>query len=214
MKITAINGSPKISGSVSGMIIRQLEQFLGEEARLYHAMSLVREPADPVTLREMLDADVLLAAFPLYVDGLPAPLVELLARLAGAAGETSAKPLVYAAVNCGFYETAHTAPALDMMRHFTERAGLAWGRGLGIGRGGMLGSMGDSWAHGPAHRVHGALLEMAAGMGRGESGPDVFTAPLFPRFLYMAGGNMNWRRLAKKNGVRKKLNERPYATTL
>ncbi len=215
MKIAAINGSPKTKGSLSGLILEQLEQQSGEPIALYHALGLTREETPPETLLEMLNADALFVVFPLYVDALPAPLVELLSRLARAARDDvrgmSQSPVVYAVVNCGFYEASQTKLALAMVRHFARRAGLAFGYGVGIGCGPMLSSMGKDWSKGLAAGVHAVLRTLAADARQGLSGPDVFTRPKFPRALYKGAAHMGWRRLAGQNGVRGQLRAKPYA---
>lgn len=215
MKILAINGSPKAKDSLSGLIIGQLERLYGEPIATYQAARLVREQTPPETLAEALRADALLIVFPLYIDSLPAPLIELLARLARAASDSAdgkeRKPRVYAVVNCGFYEAEQTEPALAMVRHFARRAGLPWGCGVGIGCGPMLASMGGDWSKGLAAGVHAALWALMDAARHGISGPDVFTRPKFPRALYKAAAHMSWRQMAKKNGVGGRLRARPYA---
>jgi len=211
MRITAINGSPKEKGSVSELIIEQMEQILDEKAQTHQAMRLVQADTAYETMKGILDTDVLLIVFPLYVDSLPAPLIELLTRLEGAAHSMNATPRIFVIVNCGLYESEHPALALNMVEHFAQRAGCIWGYGLGIGCGGMLASMGNDWSKGPVGSVYAALCDMAAAMREGRSGQNVFTSPKFPRFLYIAVTNMGWRIEAKKNGARGKLKRRPYA---
>ncbi|MCL1854863.1 MAG: NAD(P)H-dependent oxidoreductase [Clostridia bacterium] len=211
MKVTAINGSPKAEGSISGLIIKHTEQILGEKMQLYHALRLVQGKTAHETVEAILDADVLLVVFPLYVDSLPAPLTELLTRLEDAARCVSVNTRVFAIANCGLYEPEHTALALDMVRFFAERSGFEWGCGLGIGRGGMLASMGKNWSGGPVSGVYAALCNMADAMRDGRREKNGFAAPKFPRFLYIAAANMGWRTQARQNGVRKRLKAQPYA---
>ncbi len=210
MKITAINGSPNIKDSLSGRIIGQIEKLLGVKTEARHAIKLINSTAKEDAFA-LLDADVLLIVFPLYVDSFPMPLIEVLTRLKEAAKGAASKPRVYAIVNCGLYEQEQTALVLNMARHFAEESGLPWGYGLGIGHGGMLSSFGDDWSKGPASVVYKALSEMAGAIHGGSSGPDVFAAPAFPRFLYNLAANWGFRSMAKKNGVLKTIRARPYA---
>ncbi len=211
MKITAINGSPNTKDSLSGRIIGQMEKLLGEkiEARQAIRMLNVETAADDASA--LLDAGALLIVFPLYVDSMPMPLIEALTLLRDAAKRSVAKPRVYAIVNCGLYEAEQIALSLNMARHFAEEAGLPWGYGLGVGHGGMLSSFGDDWSKGPASGVHKALGDMAAAIRAGKSGPDVFTAPNFPRFLYCLAANWGFRMGAKRNGALNTVRARPYA---
>ncbi|MCL1906131.1 MAG: NAD(P)H-dependent oxidoreductase [Clostridiales bacterium] len=210
MKIVAINGSPKAKGSVSELIIAQIEHILDEKIQTHQAVRLVQGYTTQETLTAILDADILLIVFPLYVDSLPASLIELLTRLEDAAHSIIASPHIFVISNCGLSEPEHTALALDMVKHFAERTGYVWGYGLGIGRGGMLASMGNNWSKGPVSNVYAALCDMTCAMCEGRSEQNKFIAPKFPRFLYIATANIGWRIQAKRNGVRKKLNSRPY----
>ena len=210
MKITAISGSPKSEGSVSELIIKQVEQILGEEIQIYHAARTVQSETSPDILNIILNADILLIVFPLYVDSLPAPLIELLTRIEQIARKGDKKPRVYSIINCGLHESEHNILALDMIKYFTERAGLSWGYGLGIGHGGMLASMGENWSKGPAGGVYAAIRDMVGSMREGKGGDNVYVAPKFPRFLYIAAANLGWHMQARKNGVLKQLKAQPY----
>lgn len=211
MKITAINGSPKANGqSTSGVLIAQAGKLLREEIKAYRASQLVSGQTPCEALTDLLNSEALLIVSPLYVDSLPSPLIELLTRLEEAARDCEQKPIVYAVVNCGYYEAKHTELALDMIRHFAHRAGLPWGYGIGIGGGGMLLGFAENFEKGPSSSIHCALSEMAAAISNKEAWQNIFVVPKFPRFLYKAAANLGWRLTARRNGVRI-LNSRPYA---
>jgi len=212
MKITVINGSPKMSAGISGLIIKQMERHLNESIDVYHAAQIVKQKEESQTeiFAKILDCDALLIIFPLYVDSLPASLIKLLTNLERISPDISIKPQVYAIVNCGFYEAAQNATALDIIKCFAQRTGLPWGYGIGIGGGGMLSSMGDNWSKGPVSGIHKALYDMAVAINAKESKPSIFVGPKFPRFLYMIAADLGMRRLAKKNGV-KNIRFKPYS---
>ncbi|MCL1847027.1 MAG: NAD(P)H-dependent oxidoreductase [Coriobacteriia bacterium] len=216
MRITAINGSPKTKGSTSEQIVKQMERILGEEICLYHVRHLTQDTsvceseALGMSCEALLDTDVLLIVFPLYVDGIPAHLIELLTRLEVATRDMSVAPHIYAVANCGLYEPEHAALALDMIGHFAKRAGLTWGCGLGIGGGGMLSSMGSDWSKGPASSVDAALRTLVDAMREGESLQHAFVVPRFPRFLYIAAANMGWHLQARRSGAQKRMKAQPY----
>lgn len=210
MKVVAINGSPKAKGqSMSGRIIGQMEKILGEGIKTYQAIRLVRTETPTEVLENILSADVLLIVHPLYVDSLPAPLIELLTRLENASRDRIIKPWVFAIVHCGYFEPQHTTLALKMAEHFASRAGLTWGYGLGVGGGPMLSSSGDNWEKGPAVTVYNALRDMAATIREKKTGQNIFVAPKCPRFLYKAIANFGWRYEAGRNKA-PKLRARPY----
>lgn len=207
MKITAINGSPKTAG-ISALIIKQMEKLLDEPIEKHHAIQLVRTDTPTETIGGMLEADILLIVFPLYFDSLPFPLIELLTRLENTIQRSTALPQVFAIVN-GALDAAPTNLALEMIEHFTYKAGLVWGYGIGIGAGSMLYNAGDNWEEGLASGIHSNLSILAAAMKEKKSGTNIFIAPDFPRFLYKAIGNFNFWFEAKHNGV-SNLRERPY----
>ena len=216
-RIAAINASPKTTESVSGLLIEKMGELLNTKIEVTQAVQLTRPESAPETISQtvagILNADVLLVAFPLYVDSLPAPLIKLLTLIEQAAKASSTPlPRVYAICNCGFYEAKHTRIALKMVRHFALRAGLRWGYGVGIGCGGLAYALNNNMAKGPAANVHTALCalgEAIRGNNTNESA-DVFVTPKIPRFLYKLGGNMGWRQMAKRNGVQKQIFARPH----
>ena len=62
--------------------------------------------------------------------------------------------------------------------------------------------------------VRKALNLVAAAVDRGEPVPpeaaDRMGRPLLPRWLYLALGNWNFKRQARKNGVIGRIHSRPY----
>ena len=211
MKITVLNGSPKMSAGISGLIIKQMERHLNTNIDVYNAIHLVRkDDLNEEKIIKIFDCDALLIIFPLYVDSLPAPLIKVLTAIERFSQEISTKPQVYSIVNCGFYEASQNTLALEMIKSFALRVELPWGYGIGIGGGGMLSSMGDNWSKGPVSGIHKALYEMAVAIKDKKSGQNVFVGPKFPRLLYLIAADLGMRRLAKKNGA-KNVRLKPYS---
>ena len=209
MNISAINGSPKTKKNASGSIIRQMEKLLGVNVETHHAAQLVSGETPGETIINILSSDALLIAFPLYVDSLPAPLIELLSRLENAVRGGAAKPRIYAIVNNGFFEASQNTLALEMIEHFARRTGMPWGYGIAIGGGGMLVGLGEDWSKGPSSGIYRAMREMAGAIREKRSGPNVFVTPKMPRFIYRIAGDLGMRRFAKKKGVFN-LRDKPY----
>lgn len=207
MKIVAINGSPKTTG-ISTLIITQMEKLLDERIEKHDAMRLVRADTPQKAIAEMLEADILLIVFPLFVDSLPSPLIELLTRLEITVCHGAAIPRIFTIVN-GALDSAQTALALEMIEHFACRAGLPWRYGIGIGAGSMLYNAGENWEKGLASDIYHALCDMATAIKEKRSGQNIFIVPKFPRFLYKTVANMSFWREAKRNGVGN-LRARPY----
>ena len=179
MKITLINGSPKRRDSASGVILSQLKGYMKSDASLCELHFFTPHP-QPEQLQAAADSDVLIFAFPLYVD-------------------------VYAILNCGFYEGCQNAVAIKMMENWCCRSGLEWGYGIGAGGGGMVSALANVPAgRGPGASLGKALCRLAEDSAAQRAGETVFVQMDFPRFAYKAAAEMGWRQAVKKNGMKTK----------
>lgn len=204
MKLMLINGSPKVSGSASAAILNELNSYM-EGYTVSQCAFHGNSRLTPALLEELIEQDVLVFAFPLYVDGIPSHLLRILVELESEFKNRPHERVANAIVNAGFYEGQQCVNALDMMKLWCEKAGVRWGQGLGIGGGGMLAGLSNVPAgKGPKKNSSSALRELANAIGERKSGDNLFITPNFPRFLYIAGGNMGWRIQVRKNGFRVK----------
>lgn len=198
MKILFINGSPKSSNSASEIWINALRWQLGDsnEYATLWAMGLSK--------REFIDGfagiDAAVFVFPLYVDGIPSHLLRLLYE----SKDELANPdvAIYAIANNGFFEGTQNAPALDMIRHFCETAGVKWGQGMGIGGGGMASAA--PVGVGPLKSIGVVMKSLADNISGKTSGENLFVQPNIPKLFYKYGGHSQWKRSAKKNGLKLK----------
>ena len=207
MKISIINGSPKVNG-VSSLIIKQMEKLLDIPLKYYQATKLVHKETPSEDIEEILASDVLLIVAPLYVDSFPAPLIELLTRLENHVNPETSKPQVFAIINAAF-DVSQTALSLEMVEHFANRSGFPWGYCVGIGKGSMIYSAGENWEKGPASAVNLALLDLAEAIKLKASKPNVFVEPNFSGFLYKLIANISFFIEAKRNKAGK-VGARPY----
>lgn len=204
MRVALINGSPKPEGSASGAILGYLTGLLETEHELVRVHLNSPQP-DGGKLALILGSDAAVWAFPLYFDGIPSHLIPSLQQLEKGGGRKGAGPRIYVLVNCGFYEAQQTRLALQMMRNWAGRAGLEWGRGCGIGAGGMLPSLRKvPLGAGPLKNLGKELRLLAAAIGGRGGGDDSFINPNFPRWAYKLGAEMGWRRSIKANGLKVK----------
>ena len=205
--IVVINGSPKAKDSTSAMFIDQLQALITTPMTTYQARKLIRKKDVLQRLSEILQTDVLLFVSPIYVDALPAPLVKLLTLFEQVKAQSTAPPArVYVLFNCGFLEPRNTELALNIMQNFCIRAGLVWGYGVGLGSGGFILTQRDHMAKGIAFKVYAAVCALANSIQSGDVGkPNAFATIKMPRFIYNIGGNIGWRKLAKENGISKKM---------
>ncbi|GAA0725093.1 hypothetical protein GCM10008905_19860 [Clostridium malenominatum] len=205
MKIALINGSPKVKYSSSECVLQALKSILPKEHEVmeYHfRMSNLSE----FNLEQIRESDILVFAFPLYVDGIPSHLINCLYQIERF---FNTKPLreitVYAIVNCGFYEGKQNVIALEMIKNWCEKTKLNWGQGIGIGGGGMLPMLaGLPDGKGPKKNLSKALKTIANSIAIGVTEDDIFISPNFPRFAYKFAAEMGWRKQIKENGLRGK----------
>jgi NAD(P)H-dependent FMN reductase len=208
MKITLINGSPKPKDSVSGLIAEALRKRIGAEALRERTSAaadcacalcnVVKQERGEI-IEAMRGSDALVFIFPLYVDGLPSHLLRLLDEERDRIAEAAPGATVYAVLNNGFYEGRQNALALEMMRSFTVRAGLTWGRGVGVGAGPM--TFFAPIGRGPMKRLGAALDALAKDIPERAAADDYSFEPNFPKFLYEAAAHHTWRRAARKRGL-------------
>ena len=202
MNILMITGSPKKNGSASRAILLGLEQYLKDAAAdsvITHAHSLDTDIGEKAAA-----CDVLVLAFPLYVDGIPSHLLSVMEQMERSRCIRERTP-IYVVVNCGFYEGEQCGIALEMAKHWCERCGAKWGGGLGFGGGGGLDMMDMApMGCGPKKNLGNALREVAESIVSGAGWEYRFASVNFPAFMYRLGAQSMWRRMAKSNGLRRK----------
>ena len=225
-KAVLLVGSPRGLQSVSRslgqrLLVRLASGGLAVETHSIYG-ALDSPDKEKALMAAALSADLLGFSFPLYVDHLPAPVIQPLDRLAVGRRELRAAPRarLAALVQCGFPETLQNKPALDIMRRFAELNGFEWAGGLALGMGGAAG--GRPMPEKPSGLLRSVLLALdqaAAALAAGERIPqetiDLLAKPMMPKKLYFLAANWGWRQQARKNGRkagrRIDLRARPYA---
>lgn len=130
MKTVVLNFSPKRKQSNSGYFLK----LLGVQA-VEHISGIGNFQN---IYKRIEDADVIVVAFPLYVDAIPSHMLAFFKELEENLKNLPVSGKLYGIANNGFYEGEQCQAALDMLRIFCMRTGLTWGGGIGIGGGEML----------------------------------------------------------------------------
>lgn len=205
MKIALINGSPKVKESASDCVLQGLISYLGKEHNII-ATHFKSHELKVEQMEILSECDVLVFAFPLYVDGIPSHLLHCLMSLQEyLLGAGKKEIMVYALVNCGFYEGKQNALAIEMMQHWCKRSSLKWGQGVGIGAGGMLLSLKNvPPGHGPNKNLGNTFETLSANILKSAEGKTVYMNTNFPRFAYKIGAEMGWRKMVKDNGLKRR----------
>lgn len=205
MKIALINGSPKSKQSSSEVALKDLQTCLSNDNEI-----IKYNFKKPVLTKEeiegLLNCDVLVFSFPLYVDGVPSHLLNCLCQIEEVAKNINDKSItVYAIANCGFYEGHQNKWAINIIKNWCIRAGFKWGQGIGIGCGGALSAMsGLPLGKGPKGRMGIIFKSFADNINSKSKAEDVYFSLNFPRFLYKLMAEFGWRQTIKQNGLKAK----------
>ena len=213
-------GSPRGKGSASLALGNYLLEGLSKAGctvstvTLYAALATEERERD--FLRQVDQADLLVLATPLYVDSLPARVIEALELIAGYRGaQTQPRPLQFAAlINCGFPEARHNESALRICRQFARETGLEWAGGLGFGSGGVVTGQPLGREKGLLRNWTRALRLSSAALAEGRSIPgeaeELIARPLMPKRLYTFFGNLGWWQSTPWFGLTTHFMARPY----
>ncbi len=201
LRIALINGSPKAKDSASECLLEELKNQLKDSVVSEYSFR-TSELKNP---EEVIDHDVLVFAFPLYVDGVPSQLLYCLEELKEQLKGHKTHILVYAICNAGFYEGHQNQYALQILRNWCIKSGVTWGQGIGIGGGGMVHSLRNvPRGKGPKKKLSQALDDLADNIMRMSSADNIYVNPGIPRVLYKLAAEMGWRQNVKANGLKTK----------
>ena len=202
MKICIINGSPKESKSTSELLIGYLMPFIkGNEIITYN---VCKTDFSKTQFSQIQSSEVLIFAFPLYIDSINSLLLRFLIELQKR--EFRNKNInVYCIINNGFYEGRQNHVAADIMKNWCKAAGLIYGQTLGVGAGEMLPFLKDiPLGYGPNKNIGIALQKLSQNILSLNQGEDLFIAPNWPRFLWKIQASLCfWYPRAKKNGLKR-----------
>jgi len=219
-KALLLVGSPRGAASVSHSLGNRLLTHLKERGLNTDKAFINTALETPLKTCQMLEAvaacDLLILAFPLYVDHLPAPVIRVLKMIAEEKScHYPAKPQALAAiVNCGFPETIHCQPAANIVKIFAEQTGFTFHGCLAMGMGGMVGTGERLDANAPLRRQLKALKSAAAALAAGwnlqASTLALMGTPPIPKWFYIFMANWGWRKPARQHGAWKRMRDRPY----
>lgn len=205
MRIALVNGSPKPKNSSSEILLNTLMTKLQDKS-IISKHDFRKQSLDNKDLDLIQASDVLVIAFPLYVDGIPAQLLSCLMQMEESFKlNANSNISVYAIVNCGFYEGKQASIALDMIENLCISSGIKYMQGMGIGGGGMLPMLSESTeGKGPWNNLWNSINKFASNILSESSDENIFVSPNIPRFIYKIGGDAGWRRQGKANGLKPK----------
>lgn len=213
-------GSPRTRQSTSNSLGQYLLDRLGAhtiKGDTVYLHTLGRSAERFNALMENMDrAGLVVLAFPLYIDSLPAPVIDILERIAAhrRSRPQARQPLFVAIANCGFPEAYHTRAALAICETFARQAAFAWAGSLGMGGGGMIDGRPLGELGGRGARTRRALELAAEELAKGQAVPGsaqyLLAKPAIPSWLYRLISGFGWKMQARRYGTKKPLSTRPY----
>ena len=212
-------GSGKQSKSTSEALGSYFLERLSEQGYQIETLQIhhiLRTDAGHNTLLSATDrANLVVLAFPTYIDSLPAPVtraLEIMAEHRRGQGDISQQFLAIA--NCGFPEPQHNYTALGICRLFAREAGFSWAGGLALGGGEALKGLPLKEAGWRARNVRRALRVAAEALARDAVVPEeafeLMRKPIVPTWVYLLVGTFGWKQRARKFGCRANLQDRPF----
>jgi multimeric flavodoxin WrbA len=213
--------SPSTSGVLGEELLGRLATAGWETESLTLKPSTFRETGESEFLAAVDRADLVVLAFPLYIDTVPylvGKALEVVAEHRRAAGDGARPQGIFVVANNGFPEAHQNNLALSVVRLFAARSGMTWLGATAMGAGeAMLGGRpltvkGENGI--PLFRISQALDKAAAALALGEALPaeawqEMAGVPIphMPHFLwhriFMRGAASWWRKEAAGNGVSK-----------
>jgi multimeric flavodoxin WrbA len=212
-------GSPRTrkstSASLGGYLMEQLNSR-GVETEIIQVYTSFNSAERARLVLEKLDqADLIVLAFPLYVDSLPAPVIAALEKIAAHRTTVKVEQRFAAIANCGFPEASHNDTALAICEQFAHETGMVWLDALALGGGqGLVGGVPLKDMDGRAIPLKKSLelaaASLALGMPIPQQARDIIEKPFIPNWMYKLFGGIGWRQQAKQYGADKILRRKPY----
>ena len=212
-------GSPRTKKSTSASLGEYLFEQLktrGIDTETIQIYTSINSPERMKIMYEAIDnADLVLLAFPLYVDSLPAPVIATLEKITAHRKDKRSHIRFAAISNCGFPGAEHNNTALAICSEFSREAGFAWLGSLALGAG-------EGIVHGtPLNELDGRAiplkqaLDLAAealayGQPIPQSARDLLAKPVIPNWMYTFMGKLGWEQQAKQYGMKKIIKRQPY----
>lgn len=222
MRVVALVGSNRGEKSTSASMVNYLAGKLEAQATqvdmFFSRFLCSYQETFGSFLKEVKESDFFIVSAPVYVDLLPAPLIQVLEEIRGRVGRNGLKgKKMLAIIHSGYPEPQQRKPGLEMCRLFAREMGMEWCGGLSFGgtspiNGEPLEKMG-----GMAKGIRTALDHTAENLTNREADEfkelvleDKSTIPI-PSWMVKLMMNAMTRNNARKTGI-KDLKARPYST--
>lgn len=203
MKIALINGSPKSKNSASGILSLYFKKLAKDKCECVEVRMNRPELTDDA-VSVLGECETWIIFYPLYVDGVPGHLLsclEAIEKIKARFGEKN----IYAVSNCGFHDGGQCEWSLDVIKHWSRRAGFVFKGGIGLGGGGAVPEVNDMPVSGMLTSKYNKALKFLLEKAIGKNSFDNFYASInMPRFFFKLAAEYGWGRKLIKNGKKRK----------
>ena len=204
MRISIINGSPRFKQNISGLLIKEIILELGEEGKNVEEYHLNRRNIDKEKIENISCSDAIIFAFPLYVDSLPALVLEFLVEMEKNQNKImDGAPTIYCVINNGFFEGRQNHIAIKQMQHWCKKMNFIWGQGIGVGAGEMLPALSKvPLGKGPKKNLGEAIQRLCFNIKNLKTDENILFSPNYFRFLWKFQADLFWILKARDNGLK------------
>lgn len=198
MRISIINGSPKLGESTSALLIEYLTGFLNGD------YTVCKPDNSEPQISEIVRSDAVVFVFPLYVDGIPSHMLQFLGELEKRGFSEST--VIYCVINNGFFEGSQNHVAIEQMKCWCCAADAKWGCAVGSGAGEMQPFIKNvPLGHGPNKNLGNALQKLSERIAELKSSDDILISPNWSRPLWRLQSSLfMWLPRAKRNGLKRR----------
>ncbi len=217
---TLLVGSPKgpnsTSNSLGTYLLEKLEQKGVISEKVYINQCLISEEKQGDMLRLVDKSELIILAFPLYVDSLHSQVIKTLELIEeNEKGKLNLDKKKFVAItNSGFPEAKHNEIALTVCCLFARQVGFTWAGGLAMGGGGMISGRPLSELGGMVRNQKKALEIAADSLAKGEAIPEKAVVLIskigIPKWMYIWMGNRGWKQEAKHQIATKEMYNKPF----
>ena len=203
MRIALINASPKCKDSASGALINDFLACAYEKCDC-DVLQMNKPKLSDDTVETLKNCDAWVFFYPVYVDGVPGHILSCLKALEALKDDIGQK-YVYAVSNCGFYDGRQGEPSIEVLGHWSKRAGHFFGGGVGIGGGGALAALlrmkpGDK----PKSKIDKSLNFLLEKVLEENFFENIYANVSLPRAIYKMAAEYGWGKTLVKNGKKRK----------
>ena len=203
MRIALINGSPKSKDGASEALI---ERFIKSNPKKIDCicLKLNKQEINEENVQALDSCDAWIFFFPIYVDGIPGHLLSCLQQLELLKDNFESK-FICAVTNCGYADGEQGELSINILKHWTKRAGHMWGGGIGIGEGGALPELLNHKLYRyPRYLIGNKFKQIAKYIKEHQTFENIFISGGIPMMYYKLATERYWHKRLRKNGKKRK----------